>query len=171
MTGLLLWILAGMLMVHAGHRKNYWLQGLGILIIFGSPWLLGILSAPSLASLGLLAGLRRRIPVTLPLALWFWIGGGLLYASTLGFIAADFYAAGDAPRALLFWLGLGLTLAWRAQHRPLMLAWLLGLAMRRAGILESDNLWNIMLDPLAWVALLFMPSAWSWRAGTETARG
>jgi len=98
------------------------------------------------------------------LALWFWVGGGGLYASALGFISIDFYAAGDAPRALLAWMGLGLLLAWRAQHWPLVLAWLLGLLMRWNGLLESSNLWDLMLDPLACIALSLARSSWSWRA-------
>jgi hypothetical protein len=164
MTGLIFWLMIGVFLLHAGHKKNYWLQGLGVTVILGSPWLLGILGTPSLATLGLAAGLRQRQSITLPLALWFWVGGGLLYASALGFIATDLYASGDAPRLLLGWFGSGLLLAWRAQHHGLIIAWLLGLALRRAGLLESDNLWNLMIDPLACIALLFLRSVWSWRA-------
>jgi hypothetical protein len=171
MIGLLFWLITGICLLLAGRHKNNWLQGLGIIIILGSPWLLGLFGTPSLATLGLAAGLRQRHAITLPLALWFWVGGGLLYASALGFISIDLYAAGDAPRVLLVWLGLGLLLAARAQHLPLILAWMLGLALRWAGLLESSNLWNIILDPLAWVALLFARSAWSWRAEIKTAGG
>jgi hypothetical protein len=145
-------------------KTNYWLQGLGVAVILSAPWLLGILGTLSFATLGFAAGLRQRHSITLPLALWFWVGGGGLYASALGFISIDFYAAGDAPRALLAWMGLGLLLAWRAQHWPLVLAWLLGLLMRWNGLLESSNLWDLMLDPLACIALSLARSSWSWRA-------
>lgn len=162
MTGLLVWLILGAILVYAGRYGNCWLQGLGVTVILASPWLLGVLATPSLAMLGLAAGLRQRCSITLPLALWFWLGGGLLYASTLGFIATDIYAEGDAPRVLLVWFGLGMLLAGRAGHRPLLLAWMLGLLLRRLGLLDSSNLWNMMLDPLTLIAIPFFRSTWSW---------
>ncbi|MCX7206936.1 MAG: hypothetical protein NT086_13330 [Proteobacteria bacterium] len=150
-TGLLLWGTTGAALACSGWKKNRVLITIGALIILGSPWLLGLLSFPSLATAGLACGLLFKQKLRPALAGWLLISGLALYSSALGFWAFDAYALGYAPQVLLIWCAISLALAWQQGHKALALAWLLALALFPLGVLESVNLWDAMLDPMAMI--------------------
>lgn len=149
LTGLLLWGTTGAALAATGWKKNRLLIAIGALIILGSPWLLGLLSTPSLATAGLACGLLLKQKLRPALAGWLLISGLALYTSALGAWAFDVYALGYAPQMLLIWCAISLALAWQQGHKALALAWLLALALFPLGALESVNLWDALLDPMA----------------------
>ncbi|AZN36758.1 hypothetical protein [Iodobacter ciconiae] len=149
LTGLLLWGAAGAALASFGWKKNRFLVATGVLIILGSPWLLGLLSMPSLATVGLAFGLLLKQKLRPALAGWLLISGLALYLSALGFWAFDVYALGYAPQTLLIWCAISLALAWQQGHKALALCWLAALALFPLGVLESVNLWDALLDPIA----------------------
>lgn len=149
--GLLFWGLTGALLAAAGWKKNRLITLAGVVIFLASPWLLGLFSALSLATVGLTAGLLLKQKLRPLLAGWLLISGLVLYASALGFLDIDIYASGYAPQAVLIWAAVSLALAWQQGHRALACCWLLALALYPLGVLESVNLWDAMLDPVAMV--------------------
>jgi hypothetical protein len=82
------------------------------------------------------------------------VSAAALYASALGPWNLDFYRFGYQPAALVTVLGaIALIAWWRGQ--PLYLYLLaIDLAAWRAGVLESTNLWDALLDPLLMCAML-----------------
>ncbi|WP_293933529.1 hypothetical protein [Iodobacter sp.] len=162
LSGLLLWALSGAALIAAGWKKNRLLISSGLIVLLGSPWLLGLFSAPSLAMLGLAAGLLLKQKLRPLLAIWLLLSGLALYASALGFIAYDIYALGYAPQVILIWCAISLGLAWQQGHRALAYAWLAALALYPLGILESRNLWDAMLDPVAMLVGGVSLLRWLW---------
>lgn len=150
-TGLLFWGITGALLVAAGWKKNRRITLAGAVIFFATPWLLGLFSALSLATVGLTAGLLFKQKLRPLLAGWLLVSGLMLYSSALGFQTMDLYALGYAPQAILIWAAVSLALAWQQGHRALACCWLLALALYPLGALESVNLWDAMLDPVAMV--------------------
>ncbi|STQ89697.1 hypothetical protein [Iodobacter fluviatilis] len=151
LTGLLLWGTTGATLAAAGWKKNRLLIAAGVLLILASPWLLGLLSMPSLATLGLACGVLFKQKLRPALAGWLLLSGLALYSSALGFWAFDVYVLGYAPQVLLIWCAISLALAWQQGHKALAIAWLLALALFPLGVLESANLWDALLDPMAMI--------------------
>ncbi|MEN9657867.1 MAG: hypothetical protein RL571_1332 [Pseudomonadota bacterium] len=162
LSGLLLWALSGAALIAAGWQKNRLLSISGLVILIASPWLLGLLSAPSLAMLGLASGLLLKHKLRPLLAAWLLLSGLVLYASALGFIAYDIYALGYAPQIILIWCAISLSLALQQGHRALAYAWLAALALYPLGVLESRNLWDAMLDPIAMIVGGVSLLRWLW---------
>jgi hypothetical protein len=159
-SGLLLWALTATSLIAAGNNRLQ--RGFGLLILLASPWLLGLLSFPSLATLGLATGLLLKHKLRPLLAAWLLLSGLVLYASALGFIAYDIYALGYAPQVILIWCAISLGLAWQQGHRALAHAWLAALALYPLGVLESRNLWDAMLDPIAMIVGGVSLLRWLW---------
>jgi hypothetical protein len=93
----------------------------------------------------------------------------LLYPLALGLTYVDPYAAGYGSYLLLGALALVSGGAWLARRQLLVAVIALALAAWLAGLLESQNLWDYLLDPLvagyAWVRWL----RGRWRAARAAA--
>ena len=103
-------------------------------------WLLGTWRAP-----------KQRLP--LPLLLVWTLGGVLLYASALGYLSTDIYAAGYQPHWLLLPILAG---ALAAAYWDKVFGWgcVLALLLFAMHGLESHNLWDYLLDPLLWLVMV-----------------
>lgn len=88
-----------------------------------------------------------------------------LYASALGPWNIDLYRLGYQPAVLLAALGAIALLAWW-RGQPLCL-WLLAIDLLawRAGLLESSNFWDTLLDPLLMSVMLALALRNGYRAG------
>jgi len=83
---------------------------------------------------------------------WFFIlvvgAGSLFYPMTMGFTIMDPYAWGYAPNVmLLVCLSVILALEFAGQRTAAVLI-LLAVAAYAAGLMESSNLWDYLMDPL-----------------------
>jgi hypothetical protein len=86
-----------------------------------------------------------------------------LYPAALGLIQFDPYALGYASMPLVLVLA-GLTLAaWYLRFEWLAACLLVAVAAKVAGVLESRNLWDYLVDPL----LVFYAAYWFCRTGLE----
>lgn len=73
--------------------------------------------------------------------------------STVGLLRLDLYAWGYAPQAFLLGV-LGILLALRRVEPALAFAGLAGVAAFAGGWLESPNLWDYLIDPVALAPML-----------------
>lgn len=122
----------------------------------GLAWLSrGLFADISVVGMGVAACLLFRLRIEAPnwLLLAWGCVGLVLYASALGFIKIDLYAAGFAPRALLVLLVLWIVL--NGYISPL-LAWVMVLALSLFMIhgMDSRNLWDYFIDPISWIVLI-----------------
>jgi hypothetical protein len=125
-------------------------------------WLTGVCSNFSLPLLALLTGgIGRRIFRTNWLgargtraALWFGAAaGGLLYPMAMGLGGMDSYAAGWNFSWLFAGTGaLAMLLIWRGNKFGLVL--LSAIAAYHLGLLESDNYWDYLVDPVYFLVSL-----------------
>lgn len=129
----------------------------------------GLWGDPSITALQLLAlAFTGRTPAALRLG-WrapaiLTLLSAILYASALGPWDIDLYRLGYQPAALVMALGaIALISWWRGQ--PLYL-WLLAIDLLawRAGLLESGNVWDALLDPLLMFTLLALALRNGYRA-------
>lgn len=125
-------------------------------ILTGLAWFSrGIGSDLSITGMGLGFCWIARRPIKLPL--WLMAGwvliGLVLYISTMGLIAPDFYSSGFAPRALLLgvvvWIGI---CGWVSPTLGWILA--LGLAAFAGKLMVSVNLWDYLIDPVTWLIMV-----------------
>jgi len=87
-----------------------------------------------------------------------------LYATALGPWNFDLYRFGYQPAALVAVLGaIALVAWWRGESLYLYLL-AIDLAAWRAGLLESTNLWDVLLDPLLMIAMLALAIRNGYRA-------
>lgn len=127
-----------------------------IVILTGLAWFSrGIGSDLSVVGMGLGFCWLARRPIKLPLwlmAAWSLIGL-MLYLSTMGLIAADFYSAGFAPRGLLIAVVVWIII--NGMISPL-LGGILALALTAyAGrFMVSVNLWDYLIDPVTWLIMV-----------------
>ncbi len=70
----------------------------------------------------------------------------LLYPLTLGLTLWDPYALGYRPRVLLL-VAAALVIAWWRRRRGAALVLAAGVAAFGAGLMESTNLWDYLVDP------------------------
>ena len=155
-----------------GHRGLVLLLTLAALIPFDGVSTLmatrGLWGDPSITTLQLLAlGLMGRSPTAFasgwrtPLLLA--LIGAIFYPLALGFGDFDPYRLGYQPWLLIAVLALpALFFWWRGQHLWL---WLLTIDLLAwaAGLPESPNLWDTLLDPLLVLACLFLAARNGWR--------
>jgi hypothetical protein len=86
-----------------------------------------------------------------------------LYPFALGFTYFDPYGAGYGSYVMLGALAVLTLAAWFARQHALVALLVLALAAQLAGVLESGNLWDYLLDPLlavyamSWCALSLRP--------------
>ncbi|HEY3432351.1 MAG TPA: hypothetical protein VGK09_07370 [Rhodocyclaceae bacterium] len=128
----------------------------------------GLWGDPSITTLQLLAlGLMGRSPTAFasgwraPLLLA--LIGTIFYPLALGLGDFDPYRLGYQPWLLIAVLALpALVFWWRGQHLWL---WLLTIDLLAwaAGLPESPNLWDTLLDPLLVLACLFLAARNGWR--------
>lgn len=95
-----------------------------------------------------------RVPVLLAIAL----AGVVLYPAALGALPLDVYRYGYQPLVLLAVLLVLAVGAWRLRQPAAALLVLLAVAAFDFRLLESDNLWDYVLD--GWITLY----AWGWAA-------
>lgn len=95
-----------------------------------------------------------RAPVLLAIAL----AGVVLYPAALGALPLDVYRYGYQPLVLLAVLLVLAVGAWRLRQPAAALLVLLAVAAFDFRLLESDNLWDYVLD--GWITLY----AWGWAA-------
>lgn len=150
MSGLITWWLTGALLISAswrcGLRQHRSLFMVGLLVVLVSPLWLGWFGSLSYGTVGLAAIRYARQTINLRLAGWIALAGIVLYLTTLGIGSFDMYSLGYQPQSMLVWVACSLCLAWL--YCPILaLAWLGGLGLRVLGAIESDNLWDCMLDP------------------------
>lgn len=74
--------------------------------------------------------------------------GVVFYPLALGVGPVDPYRVGYAPLMMVCLLGLTSVIAWVRQARSLALILLLPMLAYNLHLLESDNLWNYLLDPV-----------------------
>lgn len=121
----------------------------------------GLIGDPSITTVQLLVlSLAGRTPAALSRG---WVApaalvllGLLLYPAALGALDWDIYRAGYQPALLLALLALPALAAWsRGQSLAL---WLLGIDLLAfaAGLPESTNLWDSLIDPLLFLAALVL---------------
>lgn len=117
----------------------------------------GLVGDPSITTLQLLVlALAGRTPAAIthgwavPAAIL--LPGLLLYPATLGALDIEVYRLGYQPWALVAVVAIPALLAWWRGH-PLAL-WLLtiDLLVFAAGLAESPNLWDSLIDPLLFIA-------------------
>ncbi|MEJ2746218.1 MAG: hypothetical protein P8123_11135 [bacterium] len=80
--------------------------------------------------------------------------GILLYPSALGLLPWDVYALGYRPTALLLALLALVIWAWMTKRTIAATAILVAVAAFDVSLLESDNLWDYLVDPLV--------TLWAW---------
>jgi hypothetical protein len=95
-------------------------------------WNLTLLDTRSRKSLLLVAGLL----------------GVVFYPLALGYGPVDTYRVGYAPLMMVYMLGLTSVIVWIRHARMFAVILLLPLLAYNLHLLESDNLWNYLLDPL-----------------------
>jgi hypothetical protein len=83
-----------------------------------------------------------------PLLLVAALVGVVFYPLALGFGPVDPYRVGYAPLMMVYLLGLTSVIAWISFTRRLAVILLLPLLAYNLHLLESDNLWNYLLDPV-----------------------
>jgi len=84
------------------------------------------------------------------------LGGLALYTSAAGVIPVDIYRFGYRPTALLPVLGAIVIYLW-ARRRPRPAFYIMAaVAAFHWRVLESDNLWDYLLDPFLWVYSLIL---------------
>jgi hypothetical protein len=84
------------------------------------------------------------------LAGWAAVAGVVLYPQTLGLTRLDPYELGYRPRALVL-LVAGLVVWWWWGRLGAALVLTSGVAAFNLGLLESDNLWDYLLDPALFI--------------------
>lgn len=77
-----------------------------------------------------------------------------LYASALGPWNLDLYRSGYQPGALVAVFGIIAVIAWWRGEPAYLYLLAIDLATWRAGVLESTNLWDPLLDPLLMFAMM-----------------
>jgi hypothetical protein len=82
------------------------------------------------------------------------IAGVLLYPSALGLLPLDIYALGYRPTALLLVLLALVIWAWLTRKTVAVCAVIVAVAAFDLHLLESDNLWDYLTDPLV--------TLWAW---------
>lgn len=92
------------------------------------------------------AGLRERGALLAAVALM----GLVLYPLALGLGDFDPYALGYGSAALLALLGVAVLAAWFAHWHAIVVIVTLAIAAQLAGALDSQNLWDYLIDPLLW---------------------
>jgi hypothetical protein len=80
--------------------------------------------------------------------------GILLYPSAMGFFSLNVYALGYRPTALLLVLLALVIWAWMTKRTIAATAILVAVAAFDVSLLESDNLWDYLVDPLV--------TLWAW---------
>ena len=133
----------------------------------------GLWGDPSVTSLQLLTlFLLQRLPVAFAQGwrgpLFISLLGLVFYPLALGLGDWDPYRFGYQPLALLTLLAIPALIAWwRGQAVWL---WLLAvdLIAWAAGLLESPNLWDTLLDPLLVLTCLFLAVRNGWRSTKQT---
>ena len=127
----------------------------------GSVTLMGLLAWVLASQVGLL-----RTPPRADLsamASMLAITGIVLYPSAMGLIPLDIYALGYRPTALLLVLLALVIVAWMKRRTTAAYAVLVAIAAFDVHLLESDNLWDYLTDPLVtlWAWGWVLSQAWS----------
>jgi hypothetical protein len=95
------------------------------------------------------------------------VAGLLLYPSAMGLVPIGVYRLGYRPTGLLIVLMALALWAWKSRRTAAALIVVLAVAAYDLHLLESDNLWDYLTDPLAtlwaWGWALFMLCAGIWR--------
>lgn len=112
-----------------------------LLLCWAMAFQVGLLRAPPRADLS-------------AMAIMLAIAGVLLYPSAMGFFPLDVYAVGYSPKALLLVLLAIVIWAWMSKRTAAAVAALLVVAAFDVRLLESDNLWDYLADPLV--------ASWAW---------
>jgi hypothetical protein len=133
-------------------------------------YLRGVIGDLSITTLALLAGAivanvtgrawlgaRERMVLTAAVL----VLGGCLYPLALGAGHLDPYALGYGSYALVSLLLAAVLLAWHARMYALVACVLAGTVAYLAGLLESDNLWDYLVDPLL---VSYAAAVWTGRA-------
>lgn len=82
------------------------------------------------------------------------IAGTVLYGSATGFLASDLYASAWEGRAVVVVVGLlAVALIATGNRTGILLA--AALAAQVAGLLESHNTWDYVIDPVFWILSLY----------------
>lgn len=167
---------AALLALAGGHRRGWWWRA----ALIAAAAFAALVPAGRLPLSGYAGGALGELSVTAVLLLACAVAWGLrgrtfltgaelgtilatvaaaaaiLYPSALGVVPWDAYRLGFRPAALLV-LVLGLSVkAWAEGKRGAALVFLIPVAAYNARVLESDNLWDYLMDPALAVF------AWGW---------
>lgn len=103
---------------------------------------------------------RRQLGAIMAAAL---AAAAFLYPAALGLIQFDSYALGYASMPLVVALATLTLAAWYLRFEWLAACLLVAVTAKVAGVLESRNLWDYLVDPL----LVFYAAFWFCRIGLE----
>lgn len=106
-----------------------------------------------LLAMGFAGGVERTERRTV--SVFVVIAGVLLYPLALGLGPFDPYRLGYSPGGLLVALFLVALVAWHREWYVLVLCVAAGAAAHALGALESENLWDYLLDPWVLVASIY----------------
>ena len=102
------------------------------------------------------------------------VAGLVLYPPAMGLVSADIYRLGYQPTALLLVLIALALWAWASKRNMAAFAVLIAVAAFDLRLLESDNLWDYLTDPLltfwAWGWMLSVLCAGVWRRAHRSRR-
>ena len=178
LTGISLFLAASLLrlllLVKINKVSAYWITALGFIITFIpldghtlNQYLRGLFNDLSITSIVLLLiyQFKPEEPAgeNTPVFLAIFLTGLFFYPASLGLGPLDPYAAGfikhpyGSYTPLLFTglLFLLMVLAFRKHYDRLLLCLVLAIVSFHAGLLESNNLWDYLLDPLIYFYALF----------------
>jgi hypothetical protein len=103
-------------------------------------------------------GARERAALTAVVL----VVGGCLYPLALGAGRLDPYVLGYGSYALVSLLLAAVLLAWQARMDAVIACMLAGVIAYLTGLLESENLWDYLIDPLL---VSYAAAVWTGRAG------
>jgi hypothetical protein len=141
-------------------------------------WELSVTSSVLLCYVVLQQLMNRRLVTNRELApIFFLVGaaGLLLYLSVTGVLRLDVYRLGYQPLGLLLALLLLAIVAWICRRRTAALFIIIAVAAFDIRLLNSDNLWDYLLDPLvtlfAWGWMIYRSVRHSQRSSDARGRG
>ena len=158
----------------AGNRGSRWLPLLAGLVAWvpvgGMPlarWFHGFSANFSVVTAILLLHVvwtscrgRPLLEISARRTLWLFavVSGLVLYPAALGWGSVDSYGWGWGSPPLLAWAVAALTLFWMFRGRPAGWVFLVAGVGYQAGVLESTNLWDYLVDPILFLVGL---TVWS----------